>query len=168
MTEEEMTVKDDLVVSLQYQVNLESGQEIERTESDAPLEYLHGSSQIIPGLEQAIEGMSIGEEKEVHLEPAAAYGQRNPDEIVDVDKDSFPESMDLSIGSAVAVRDEESGQSFQAIIQEVDDDKVVLDFNHPLAGESLHFKVKVVGLRPGTDAEIDHGHVHDEDGHSHD
>lgn len=167
MSEEEMTVKDDVVVSLQYQVNLESGQEIERTESDAPLEYLHGSSQIIPGLEQALEGMSVGEEKDVHLEPSAAYGKRNPDEVVDVDRDSFPESLDLTVGRAVAVQDEESGQSFQATIRDVDEEKVVLDFNHPLAGQSLHFKVKVIGLRPATEAEIDHGHAHDDTGGGH-
>lgn len=166
MTEEKMTVGEDIVVSMQYQVNLDDGQEVEHTDRASPLEYLHGRRQILPALEQQLHGMSLGEEKEVKLAASEAYGERDPEEVVDVARDAFPESLDLTEGKEVAVRDEETNESFQAKIVEVGPEKVVLDFNHPLAGEALQFKVKIVGLRSATQEELQHGHVHME-GHSH-
>jgi FKBP-type peptidyl-prolyl cis-trans isomerase SlyD len=166
MSEEKLTVGEDVVVSMQYQVSLADGREIERTERDAPLQYLHGRRRILPALERELIGMSIGDEKEVKLRASEAYGERDPEDIVGVDRNAFPESLDLTVGRAIAVRDEETQEAFQATVVKVDPEKVVLDFNHPLAGEALEFKIKIVGLRNATEEELVHGHAHGES-HSH-
>jgi len=161
-----LTVADGLVVSLGYSLRLEGGSEIDSSEDEGPLEYLHGEGQIIPGLEKALYGMSVGDEKQVTVSPADGYGEVDADDHIFMPLDSIPSDVDLEIGEPIFLHDSETGDEYQAFIAEIGDDDVKLDFNHPLAGETLYFDVKIEGLRQATSEELAHGHVHSAD-HAH-
>ncbi len=159
MTDSPRTVVDDLVVSLDYTLKLEDGEVVDSSEGTEPLEFLQGHDQIVPGLEKELYGMSVGDEKEVVVAPADAYGERDDDDVEWMERDAFPPDLDLETGMALHVQDE-SGQTMVAYIAEIKPDGVLLDFNHPLAGETLFFQVKIAGLRSATPEEIAHGHAH--------
>lgn len=165
MTDTNLTVADGLVVSLDYTLRLDDGQIIDSTTNQEALEYLHGAGQIISGLEEALHGMAVGDEKEVKIAPADGYGERNPNAMETVPRDIFPPDMQLTPGMGLQLRDK-SGNVITAFVADIRPDSVVLDLNHPLAGETLHFQVKVAALRPATSEELEHGHAHDE-GHAH-
>jgi FKBP-type peptidyl-prolyl cis-trans isomerase SlyD len=163
MTEDTIRVVENKVVSLAYELRLGDARDVSEATQDEPLEFIQGAKQIIPGLEKELYGMSLGDEKEVVIAPEDAYGERDEEEIVAVPRDTFPASLDLVKGNPVSLRDRHSGESYTAFVQEIGNDEVVLDFNHPLAGQTLHFHVKIVGLRDPTDEEVAHGHVHSSD-----
>jgi FKBP-type peptidyl-prolyl cis-trans isomerase SlyD len=152
-------------VGLDFTLRLDDGQVVGSSEEGEPLQFLHGHGQIIPGLETALTGMELGQEKDVVVEPDEGYGKRNPEALQLVPKNAFPPDTELSPGMGLQMRDQQ-GRVFQAYVVEVRDDGVVLDFNHPLAGKTLHFHVKVVDLREATDEELEHGHVHEEGTHA--
>ncbi len=166
MNATQRTVVDDTVVSLDYSLRLENGEEVDRSNGDEPLQFIQGNEEIIPGLENALYGMIVGEEKLVTISPGDGYGEYESENYVMMPRDSFPPDMDLIVGERLFVRDSESDQEYPAYIDEVGDEAVKLDFNHPLAGETLHFKVKIVALRDATTEELAHGHVHGP-GHAH-
>lgn len=153
MTDEKLTVKDDLMVSLDYTLRLDDGEVIATSEDMEPLEFLQGRGQIVPGLEQALYGMAVGDEKDVVVTPADGYGARNPDLSQALPHDAFPSDVALEPGMGFRLRDP-GGRTVVAYVAEVRPEKVILDFNHPLAGETLHFHAKIAGLRPATDAEL--------------
>lgn len=153
-------VGDDLVVTLEYSLRLDDGREIDRSDSEEPLQFLQGHGQIIPGLENALYGMTIGEEKHVVVEPAKGYGEYDPEDVDTMPRDAFPADLRLAKGVRLALRDSDTGEQFEATVTEVRPENVALDFNHPLAGRTLYFDVKVAGLRQATDEELAHGHVH--------
>ncbi len=159
-----LTVTDGLVVSLDYTLRLDDGEIIDASEQE-PLEFLQGYNQIIPGLERALAGMKVGESKEVIVAAADAYGEEDEDAYQLVERTLFPPEMELEEGMQLRMRDAQSGEAVDVVIAEVNEGNVLLDFNHPLAGEELHFQVKVVGLRPATPEELAHGHAHDADDH---
>jgi FKBP-type peptidyl-prolyl cis-trans isomerase SlyD len=160
VTDADLIVKDGLVVGLDYTLRLDDGEVIDTSEGKEPLEFLQGRGQIIPGLEQALYGMVIGEQKDVEVAPAEGYGEHDPDALELVERDVFPPDLDLQPGMGLRMRDA-SGKALEAYVADIRADGVVLDFNHPLAGETLFFEVEIVGLRPATSEELDHGHVHD-------
>ena len=155
-------VADNVVVSLDYVLRLDDKNEIDHSAEGSPLEYLHGYKNIVPGLEKELVGMTVGDEKEVIVQPNLGYGDRDLDSVVEYPRDSFPSSLDLEVDAPVMMRDSQSGESHRAYVSEIRTDTVLLDFNHPLAGETLHFNVKIAGLREPTSEELAHGHVHDE------
>lgn len=159
-----LTVTDGLVVSLDYTLRLDDGEIIDASEQE-PLEFLQGYNQIIPGLERALTGMKVGESKEVIVAATDAYGEEDEDAYQLVERTLFPPEMELEEGMQLRMRDAQSGEAVDVVIAEVNEGNVLLDFNHPLAGEELHFQVKVVGLRPATPEELAHGHAHDADDH---
>lgn len=159
------SVEDGVVVSLAYSLSLDDGDVIDEASADDPLSYLHGAGNIIPGLESALTGMKIGESKTVDVEATEAYGEYDDEAFQHVPYEAFPEDMEPEEGQMVHLTDEQGGGHVQATITELGDDSVTLDLNHPLAGETLHFDVEVVGLRNATAEEVAHGHVHD--GHAH-
>lgn len=154
------TVADNVVVSMEYILRLKDGQEIDRSEVESPFEYLHGYRNIIPGLEKALEGMSLGDEKEVVISPQEAYGERDEEKILEFPREVFPPTYDLKVGEVVMMQNNQTGESFEAQVVKLDQNTVTLDFNHPLAGETLYFQVKISGLRNATSEEIAHGHAH--------
>ncbi len=159
MTDTMLKVADGMVVSLDYTLCLDDGQVIDSSNGREALQFLQGQGQIIPGLEQALYGMEVGEEKEVEVAPGDGYGETDPDAYQMVPHDVFPPDMELSEGMGLRMRDE-AGQPLEAYVADVSPEGVLLDFNHPLAGETLYFHVKIADLRPGTSEELDHGHVH--------
>ena len=167
MSEEQKIVRNDDVVSIEYTLTDDQGNVIDSSEGMAPLEYLHGHNNLIPGLEKEIAGMSVGEEKHVTVPPEEAYGPRHENATQIIPKEAFPPDMEVEPGMGLQMRDTQTGQIFEVYVTEIRPEGVVVDFNHPLAGETLHFDVKVVGIRPATPDEIAHGHVHGEGGHHH-
>ena len=154
-------VNDDVVVSLDYTLTVD-GQVVDSTEGDEPLQFLQGHQNIIPGLERELNGMHIGQSKTVIVPAADAYGEIDPDNIVDVPRDEFPTEIPLETGIELEVKNAD-GEVLTATIAEVTADSVQLDFNHPLAGKELTFNVTVVDLRAPTEEEMAHGHVHADD-----
>ena len=159
MTDTKLTVANDMVVSLDYTLRLDDGEVIDSSEGRAPLEFVQGRGQIIPGLEEELYGMAAGDEKEVEVAPAKGYGERDPEALQLVPHDVFPPDMTLEPGMGLRMRDG-SGQAFETYVAEVRPDGVLLDFNHPLAGETLYFHVKIAALRSATSEELAHGHPH--------
>jgi FKBP-type peptidyl-prolyl cis-trans isomerase SlyD len=158
-TDEYLTVADDLVVSMDYTLRLDDEEIIDSSAGREPLEFLQGHGQIIPGLEQALYGMVVGEEKKVVIAPRDGYGERESDAVQEISRESFPADVELEPGMALELRDS-SGQPLVAFIADVRPDSVLLDLNHPLAGETLHFNVSIADLRAATTEELTHGHVH--------
>ncbi|MDX1615825.1 MAG: peptidylprolyl isomerase [Candidatus Promineifilaceae bacterium] len=159
-------VAPDTVVSLEFQLRLEDGQVVDEATADEPFEYLHGQQSLLPALEQALTGAAPGDEIKVVVAPDDAFGQSSADLLTFLSAEELPDDLDLAVGDELDLHDEQSDEFTQATVAEVRDDGVVLDLNHPLAGETLHFNVRVLAVRPATEEEIDHGHVHVHD-HSH-
>lgn len=155
-----LQIENNMVISLNYTLLLEGGEEIDRSEPGAPLEYLHGHANIIPGLENALTGHTIGDQKEVAVKPEEAYGEYDEDGFFAIDRNLFPDDFEIELGMLLHLKDDESNEETEAFVHEINDDEIVLDKNHPLAGETLYFKVEVVDIRPATAVEIEHGHVH--------
>jgi len=160
MTNQKPTVADGMVVSLHYTLKSSDGEILDSSAEEEPLDYLQGYKQIIPGLEVALAGMALNEEKDVTVPAPEAYGEVDDNAFELVDRDIFPEDLQLEAGMQLRLRDVETDAPYEAVVADVKDDEVLLDFNHPLAGETLYFHVKIAGLRPATEEELAHGHAH--------
>ncbi len=157
-------VADGKVVTLHYKLSLDGQNVIVDTEADnEPMSYLHGASNIIPGLEAVLAGRAVGEVVEADIEPSEGYGDHDPDAIDNVPRDAFPEDLKLEPGLQLSAEDED-GSVLPCIVKEIHDDHVVVDMNHPLAGETLYYVVRVLEVRDATSEEEEHGHVHGEGG----
>lgn len=154
-------VADDVVVSIEYTLTVDN-EVVDSTEGDEPLQFLQGHQNIIPGLERELVGMKIGDNKKVLVSPTEAYGDVDPENVVDVPRSEFPQEIPLETGTELEVKNAD-GEVLSATIAEVNNDTVKLDFNHPLAGKELSFDVTIVDLRQASEEELAHGHVHYED-----
>jgi FKBP-type peptidyl-prolyl cis-trans isomerase SlyD len=163
MADNVLTVADDLVVSLEYTLRLDDDEVVDTSVGGEPLVFVQGQGQIIPGLARALYGMGIGDEMKVAVSPEDGYGELDDEAYEEVPTSAFPADMALEPGMQLQVTDA-AGEVYAAYVAEIRADTVMLDFNHPLAGETLNFDVKVVGLRAATAEELEHGHVH---GHGH-
>ena len=132
-------------VSLEYTLMLDDKKVLESNVGRDPMTYTHGNQEIVPGLEKALEGMKVGESKHVTVKPADAYGEVNPKEFQEVKKSQVPEKA-WKVGAELEAKSPD-GQSMMLRVSEVKADTVVLDFNHPLAGKTLYFDVKVLDVR---------------------
>jgi FKBP-type peptidyl-prolyl cis-trans isomerase SlyD len=156
-------VKDDVVVSLDYTLTVE-GEVIDSSDDTGPIQFIQGNGEIIPGLEREIAGMKLDESRDLTIAPGEAYGEVDPEAVIDVPRSDFPDDLPVETGTEIEVRDND-GNAMDARIVEVKADTITLDFNHPLAGKQLEFHVKVVALRSPTEEELAHGHVHSDDHH---
>jgi len=154
---------DDLVVSLDYTLTVD-GELIDASEENEPIEFIQGKQNIVPGLERELYGMAIGDSKEVSVSAQDGYGTIDPQAIMDIPRHEFPTDIDLKPGIELALQ-QPDGVVLHAIVAAVSSDVVKLDFNHPLAGKDLLFRVTVVGLREASDEEKAHGHVHGDHAH---
>ncbi len=143
--EREVTVSSGTRVSIEYALRLEDKAVIDTNVGSDPLTYVHGSDQMIPGLQKGLEGMKIGESKQVTVKPEEGYGAADPEAFTEVGKEKIPQSA-LRVGAQLKGRDA-SGRPVYARVVEVRDQTVVLDFNHPLAGRTLYFEIKVLDIR---------------------
>ncbi len=144
-------VADDLLVSLDYVLIVE-GEVLESTSDSKPIQFIQGEGQIIPGLEDALYGMSLGEAKTISVPAAEAYGEIDPASIHKANKDEFALDIPLNVGTFLDLS--EGGDTLSAQIIAKDENTITLDFNHPLAGQDLVFEVTVVGLHPATEGEL--------------
>ena len=158
------TVQDGVVVSMEYMLHVD-GELLDSSDGQGPLQFLTGYGNIVAGLENEMIGMKIGDSKEVVVQPAEGYGEFDDQAFMKVPRSDFPKEMLLEVDAEINVRDDEDRARY-ARIESIEGDVVTLNFNHPLAGDELHFQVKVVALREPTDEELEHGHVH-EAGHHH-
>lgn len=157
-----MQITKNMVVTLTYELMDSDGQLIESSET--PVEYLHGGYDgIFPRVEQALSGKSVGEGCEVRLEPEDAFGDYDAELVHMEPRDKFPGNIE--VGMRFEGRGEDSGATLIYTVTDIAEDKVVVDGNHPLAGQSLRFMCTVTGVRAATDEELAHGHVHGEGGH---
>lgn len=161
-----MIIQKDTVVTMHYTLKDDKGGLIQSSVDAEPFAYLHGSGNIIKGLEFALEGKKAGEKVKVAVEPQDAYGVRDDARVQSVPKEMFPDPDEVEIGSQFHAADPE-GKPVVVTVVDVTEDSVTVDGNHPLAGERLHFDVEVLEVRGATHEELAHGHVHGEGGHHH-
>ncbi|MCO7262574.1 peptidylprolyl isomerase [Dickeya zeae] len=160
-----MKVAKDLVVSLAYQVRTEDGVLVDESPVSAPLDYLHGHGSLISGLEKALEGRDVGERFDVSVGANDAYGEYDDNLVQRVPKDVFVGVDELQVGMRFLADTDQGPVPVE--ITEVQDDHVVVDGNHMLAGQNLKFNVEVVAIREATEEELAHGHVHGAHDHDH-
>lgn len=160
-----MLIGTNSVVSIHYQLTNNAGELLDASSDDAPLTYLQGAGNIIPGLEKELIGKAVGAEFTVTVAPEEAYGVRHDHLVQEVPRDAFPEPDALETGMRFTAESDQGALS--VVITAVSPESVTVDANHPLAGETLHFAVRIEEVRPATSEEIAHGHVHGEHGHHH-
>ena len=160
-----MNIAQNRVVVMHYTLKDEKGETIDSSQGHEPLAYIQGIGNIIPGLEDALEGKSQGDKLEVTISPEDGYGERQENMVQKVSKSGFQGDEELVVGMQVQV-ETQNGPAI-AMVSEIMGEDVTLDMNHPLAGVTLNFDVEVVDVREATDEELDHGHVHGPGGHHH-
>ena len=138
------TVSKGKVVSLEYTVKLDDDQVIDTNVGKEPLTYTQGTNQIIRGVEAAVEGMMVGQGKHVIVTPADSYGARDLTKVHEVPRKNVPDNIE--VGMRLQGKDP-SGEAVHPVVKEIKDNTVLLDFNHPLAGKTLFFDVKVLDVR---------------------
>ena len=153
-----MTIGKDKVVFIHYTLRDDEGQVLDTNVGGEALPYLHGHGNIIVGLEKALEGRDTGDQFEVTVEPAEAYGERDPGGMLEVPRSALSEEVEVEIGNLVQTMGPEGRMEFT--IAGFDDEIVILDGNHPLAGVTLHFEVEVGAIRDAHADEIKHHRVH--------
>ena len=159
-----MKIARERVALFHYTLKNDGGEILDTSEGEAPMAYLHGEHNIVEGLENAMEGKEAGDKFEVIVEPAEAYGEYDENLVQPIPREQFGDHP-VEVGNQFHA-DTAIGPRIVTVIA-IHDDKVVIDANHSLAGENLHFKVEIVEVREATKEELDHGHVHGSDGHQH-
>lgn len=153
-----MKAAHGMVVTMHYTLTNDRGEVLDSSHGAEPLTYLHGHSSIISGLEKALEGAEAGHKSKVTVAPAEGYGEKNNDLIFEAERGQFPPDVTLAVGECVYAEGPRGPVSFTIV--ELTDKGAMLDGNHPLAGQTLHFDVEIVDVRAATLEEASHGHDH--------
>jgi len=140
------TAQQGDTVAVHYTGKLDDGEVFDSSRERDPLEFEVGGGQVIPGFDKAVEGLEVGESREVRLEPEDGYGEPREDLVVDVDRDQFPTDAEPEVGRQVQVQ-VAPGQNRVATITEIEDESITLDLNHPLAGKPLTFDVELLEIK---------------------
>jgi FKBP-type peptidyl-prolyl cis-trans isomerase SlyD len=159
-----MQIGEKTVVSFDYTLKDDEGKVLDTSEGREPLTYLHGSGNIIPGLEKALTGKSQGDSLDLTVAPEEGYGRRDESMIRNIPVRKLSDKNPVAGRRYRAQLDE--GVAI-VVVTSVKGDYAVVDANHPLADKTLHFSVKITEVRAATDEEITHGHVHGAGGHHH-
>jgi FKBP-type peptidyl-prolyl cis-trans isomerase SlyD len=160
-----MQIGNQKVVSIEYTLTDERGEVLDTSEGQEPLTYIQGGGSIIPGLESALEGKSVGDVLKVTVSPEQAYGERDEELVQAVPRERFPPGLAITKDMRFNAQGPHGSQAVTVVA--VDDKNITVDGNHPLAGVTLSFDVKVVEVREATADELEHGHVHGKGGHHH-
>ena len=160
-----MKVGKDKVVLMHYTLKNDAGDVIDSSGGGDPLPFLQGHGNIILGLENALEGSKAGDKWDVSIEPKDGYGLRMQDAIQEIPSSELQGVNEVKVGMQLQSQDQD-GNAFLVTVTKVEDDKITVDANHPLAGETLHFSVNIESIRKAEAEELSHGHVH-VDGHHH-
>jgi FKBP-type peptidyl-prolyl cis-trans isomerase SlyD len=159
-------VAKDTVVTFHYTLTDKGGQVLDSSQGTDPLVYLHGYSQIVPGLENALVGKAAGSAFKVEVAPAEGYGDRNEQMVIALPRTQGNLPADIAVGFVVELVSPE-GDEIPARVVKLTETDITLDANHPLAGETLYFDIELTNVRAATKEEIEHGHVHGPGGHHH-
>lgn len=173
----QIAIAPDTVVNVTYVLFDEKGEEVDHATPGEPLEYVHGYAQIVPGLEKNLTGLHAGDKHTFTLDAADAFGERDEEGLLEVDKADFPDADKVQAGDEFMAHGPD-GEPIAMRVLEVHDDAFVVDTNHPLAGQKVRFKVEVVSVRAAKEDEIataqadleeraDHDHDHEGCGHDH-
>jgi FKBP-type peptidyl-prolyl cis-trans isomerase SlyD len=160
-----MQIQHDTVVLIDYTLKGDDGTVFDSSEGREPLAYLHGHGNLLAGVESALDGKTSGDAVAVTLNAEEGYGERQDGLVARIPREEFP-AEDVEVGMQFRVGPS-AERSRIATVTEVDESSITLDANHPLAGETLHFSIQVVEVRPATSEELEHGHVHGPGGHHH-
>jgi FKBP-type peptidyl-prolyl cis-trans isomerase SlyD len=159
-----MNVGKNTVVSLSYELYDGDGKLIEKAET--PLVYLHGGySGIFPLVEKALDGKAVGETCRIHLPPGDAFGEYDAELVRIEARDKFP--SETKVGMQFEAQSDKQGETVVYTVTDIAEDKVVVDGNHPFAGQTLNFQCSISEVRAATEEELTHGHVHGAHGHHH-
>ena len=139
-------IKKGSVVSFEYTLSEDNGKVIESSKGKDPIIYTHGQDEIIPALEKGLSEMNVNEEKSIRVAPEEAYGPVDPKGFKEIPKSEIP-AAGLTVGATLSARDP-NGKDHLIHVREVKEETVVLDFNHPLAGKTLNFNVKLLAIQP--------------------
>lgn len=168
-----MKIAPNTVVSMTYKLTEKDadGMMIQEVNKDKPFVFLFGSGFLLPKFEENITGLEAGAEYAFPLATDVAYGPKRDDALMDLDKKIFEidgkiDDNILFVGNDIPMQNDQ-GQTLMGKVIEITDDKVKMDFNHPLAGLDLYFKGEIIDVREASAEEIEHGHVHGPDGHHH-
>jgi len=142
-------VKSGDKVKVHYHGKLTSGETFDSSEGRSPLEFEVGGGMVIKGFDDGVTGMSTGEKKTLNIPFDEAYGPRNPEMIIEFPKDKFPSDMPLEVGLPLMMSGAK-GEQFQVVVSQIKDDSVMLDANHPLAGQDLVFDIELVEIVGGS------------------
>jgi FKBP-type peptidyl-prolyl cis-trans isomerase SlyD len=161
-----MPLKSNQVVTMNFILKDDAGNVLDSTEGNEPFSFISGGNQILPKLEEKVGEMLIGSKKEVVLNPEDGYGTYQEDAVRIVKRSEFPEDIEIGKGMSFLAKSPQ-GKDMQFLVKEINGDDITVDFNHPLAGKTLHFNLELLNLRDATQEELDHGHVHGAGGHHH-
>ena len=156
-----MEITKNKVASIHYTLKNIKGEVIDSSEGHDPLTYLHGAGNLIPGMEEGLEGKVVGNKFELSVDPEKGYGVRQDQLIQKVPRSNFSDQA-IEVGMQF-----QTDKGTVVTVTHVGLEQITVDANHPLAGEHLHFAVEVMGVRDATEEEISHGHVHGPGGHHH-
>lgn len=134
-------------VKVHYHGKLRNGETFDTSSGREPLEFTVGSGQVIKGFDEGVKGMQVGEKRTLEIPADEAYGQKEQQNVIEFPKDQFPPDMKPEVGMQLMLSNG-AGQNFNVTVAEVKDDTVVLDANHPLAGQDLIFDIELVGIEP--------------------
>ena len=162
-----MLISNQKVATIHYTLTNDQQKVLDSSDGGDPLSYIHGIGNLISGLESELEGKGAGDRFRASIAPAQAYGERDEELVQTVGTESFDGIDDLQVGLQLEATAEGDEESHTVTVVAIDGDRVTVDGNHPLAGETLHFDVDVVSVRDATEEELDHGHVHGPGGHHH-
>ena len=162
-----MKIKKNSAVSIHFGVAEVDGNPLDSTENGSPLEYIHGSHYLVPGLEKELEGKEVGYKFDIKLEAEEAYGPFQEVLVQEVPRSLFEGVDEIEVGMQFQAETEQGIRTVE--VTAINDENVSIDANHPLAGMALQFVGEVVGIREATTEEVAHGHVHSTTGcgHSH-
>lgn len=160
-----MQIARNRIAKIDYTLTDDAQNVLDSSNGGEPLSYIHGVGQIIPGLEKALAGKSAGDTVQVAVAPQEGYGERDAELLQVVPRDRFESPERVAVGMQFHAQG--AGGPQVVTVVGVDADNVTVDANHPLAGKTLHFDVKVLEVRDATEEELRHGHVHGPDGHDH-
>ena len=154
-----MNISDKCVVAFHYKLTNSDGEQLDSSDGQDPLKYLHGASNIVPGLEKELEGKKAGDALKVEVQPDEGYGQVNPEMVQKVPRSAFEGAPEIKPGMQFQAQGP-GGEAQLITVKEVSEEEITVDGNHPLAGQVLHFDVTIEDVSEASEEELAHGHAH--------
>ena len=156
MSDVSPTIHNGMIVSIHYKLTNDTDQILDDSDGRPPMAYLHGANNIVEGLENALAGKSVGDHVQVSVPPEQGYGLRNNISPRSINRTELPDEITLRVGMQFGIADEDNAP-VPVWVSAVTDEHAILDFNHPLAGQTLHFDVSIAEIRAASSEELEYG-----------